>query len=206
MSQDPKTRHLSRDELARALAEAERPSLDGSPLEPKTTVWQRPAPLSVSREPATQLEVQVHRRVQSHSEESKVDTDKLSQQRPIQTVITRVGIGLLVASCAWWVGLRPMPPSNVSAKSQAAAVIAQPATTVEVAPKEVVPAPRALDVPAPSQRAAVDLLLAGHEREALDAYRALALHQPAEPSFAQIVSLLERELSACEKEPATCVR
>lgn len=60
-------------------------------------------------------------------------------------------------------------------------------------------------LPLGSRRRAVDLLLAGESRAALDAYRALTQAGAADPAFAQVVHLLELELSSCGPgEAASC--
>jgi hypothetical protein len=53
-------------------------------------------------------------------------------------------------------------------------------------------------------RRAVDLLLAGRSREALDAYRSLALLPGAPPVLAHVVTLLEREAKQCATRGDAC--
>jgi hypothetical protein len=209
--EEPKTRHLSRAELSRVLRDLNEKAPTPVPDEPKTTLWARAAPAAAerSREPVTELEVQVtrNRKVRSQSSESKVETNHVSTRRGAPpTVITRMGIGFLVAGCAWWVGLRPLPPANVSAKSPRVSAPLSSKPSVDMQPARVVSVSPTVDAKAPSPRAAVDLLLAGREREALDAYRALSLAQPTEPTFTTMVSQLERELANCDKEPGPCAR
>lgn len=55
-----------------------------------------------------------------------------------------------------------------------------------------------------SVRAAVDLLLSGHNRAALDAYRGLALASGAPPVLSELVRLLEREQQICEQRGSPC--
>jgi hypothetical protein len=49
-------------------------------------------------------------------------------------------------------------------------------------------------------RNAVDLLLSGRTRSALDAYRALARRSPPRPELALVVELLAHELAHCTSE------
>lgn len=209
--EEPKTRHLSRAELSRVLRDLHEPDPTPIPDEPKTTLWARSEPLEParSREPVTQLEIQISRdsKVRSDSLESKVETDRVfTRLGTLRAVITRIGIGFLVAGCAWWVGLRPPPPSNVSAESRHVPATVTSVPRADTAPPTAVPVPPAVDAQPPSPRAAVDLLLAGREREALDAYRALSFAKPSEPTFAAMVSQLERELASCDKESGPCAR
>ncbi len=212
---EPKTRHLSREELSRVLSNLHEPAREPVVREPPTTIWQRPDPsiAARSREPATQLEVQRHSKVVSESPESKVDTDRLpSRFAPSRAIVTRVGIGMLVAGCAWWVGLRPKPPTNVSAEAPAVTALptsAHPTTPTRPAQAAAIvaePSKPSLAAQPPSPRAAADLLIAGREREALDAYRALALNQPKDRSFVALVQQLERELTVCDQGSKPCAR
>lgn len=56
-----------------------------------------------------------------------------------------------------------------------------------------------------SARLAVDLLLAGRRREALDAYRGLSLEPGAPPELSVVASLLENELRDCAPGDESCV-
>ena len=207
--QDPKTRHLSRSELMSLLADRDAVPRSES-VEPKTTFWSRDVlitPAKPAAEPVTQLEVFVgsKSKVKSHSEQGKVDTDRCVATKSPTSIVTRIGIGVLVAAIGWWVGLRPPPPSAVLADpSRSAATIQAEVASPKVSPSAVAVPIVPADTPSP--RLAVDLLIAGREREALDAYRALSLAAPQQASFAVMVRQLERELTECEKEPGTCAR
>jgi hypothetical protein len=53
-------------------------------------------------------------------------------------------------------------------------------------------------------RRALDTLLDGRTRDALDQYRALSLARPGDGALAQIVRLLEHELADCPKGDSAC--
>ena len=77
---DPKTRHLTRAELAKALRGLDNPAPDA---DPKTTVWQRAsAQTARSTEPVTQLEVAVNSKVGSALGKTEVDTEHLRVGNP----------------------------------------------------------------------------------------------------------------------------
>lgn len=57
-----------------------------------------------------------------------------------------------------------------------------------------------------SARGAVDLLLAGRRREALDAYRALSIEPGAQPELSVVAELLARELRDCAPGDESCGR
>ena len=75
-------------------------------------------------------------------------------------------------------------------------VTAERATSDREAERTETP-PAASPPPPGSDRAAVDLLLSGDNRGALDAYRRLSAAAGAPPAFALAVRLLERELGRC---------
>lgn len=54
-----------------------------------------------------------------------------------------------------------------------------------------------------ARRRAADLLIAGHTRAALDAYRALSFEAP-DAAVAQVVRVLERELARCQRLGSAC--
>lgn len=59
-----------------------------------------------------------------------------------------------------------------------------------------------------SARHAVELLLAGRTRDALDAYRALVAEPDSAAELSVVVSMLEHELASCaaDKESERCAR
>ena len=66
------------------------------------------------------------------------------------------------------------------------------------------PAGAADAAPWSGRRAAVDLLVAGRTRDALGAYRELALRAPT-PALVEVVRLLEQALRLCrERGDASC--
>jgi hypothetical protein len=91
----------------------------------------------------------------------------------------------------------PLPPQPVSSPlvSVARALPAQASAPAGAVRPQAAP-PSASVARVAARREAVDLLLAGRTRAALDAYRALAAAAPS-ADFSLVVRLLERELRSC---------
>jgi hypothetical protein len=93
-----------------------------------------------------------------------------------------------------------MPVLQAALVSAPSSVLAPASTPAPAPPANVDP-----EAPPPSLRRAVDLLLAGHTRDALDAYRALARVPQASPALLEVARLLEHEARACaQKRGSTC--
>jgi len=88
---------------------------------------------------------------------------------------------------------KPASPSQAPRAGSASAA------TVAGAASETRSPPRAL-------RGAVDLLLTGHTREALDSYRALTLGPEAPPALRELVRMLEHEQERCSAQGSSCFR
>jgi len=209
--QDPKTRHLTRNELSSVLSAMRDSTLHEDEL--KTTVMvprSRKVPPSVI-EPVTELELRPSDILAAPRAREELEDTARSRALPRGRNLTptaRIAGGICLAGAACWFALRsthaegapvPMPTvASVAASSSAAPVpTAEPVSAESPAPRVAAP---------PSERGAVDLLVAGRMRDALDAYRALALHEPANLAFAAVVAQLQWELTSCQKEGAPCAR
>ena len=117
-------------------------------------------------------------------------------------VVMGIGVALAVG-----VGAVPHPLAphartpTAKPEAQHASMVPAPAAALAalVQPTHDPAQGQASDAPLPSLRRAVDLLLAGHSRDALDAYRALARSPQASPALREVARLLEHEARACAR-------
>ena len=140
--------------------------------------------------------------------------------------VVLLGLAILAAAIAWKssarVSAERVPPPPSVANQPAPLPTEGREATVTTVPAHSAPRPQpppsappsappavakaATQSAAMSARQAVDLLLAGRTRDALDAYRALAAAPGSSGELAVVVSLLEHELRACAqgKETERC--
>jgi len=213
---DPKTRHMTREELSQVLCQLDTPGGEGDPCEERTRLWHRTPDVERQAqqrsvgiaEPVTELALlQVPA---AKSSLSSVDAPIRKVARPSVSVRgtgARVASLLLVLAAA----------AGFAVHARGGRLESTPQTTPgdraiapAVAPVAETEAPLERDLPSgvagPSERAAVDQLISGHLREALDSYRALALAHGDQPAFAFVAAQLERELLSCEPGEAPCAR
>lgn len=99
---------------------------------------------------------------------------------------------------------RSVAPVSVSPSSRSTEPVAGSASPPSAVPVPSAAPRRVAPKASLSRRKAVDLLLSGRTRAALDAYRALALDASDDLALVQVVRLLERELRACAAKEDVC--
>ncbi len=196
---EPETKHLSMAELHAYLARI------GAwhPVDPERTAMSIAPEVAPVGKPSRGAHVQAPAPAAAvePADEDEVRTLIFSRVRPqrarrFSPRALLIALGATSALLALLLRARSAQQENPGQVTSPASATAERATSERDATRPETQ-PVVSPTPPGSDRAAVDLLLSGDSRGALDAYRRLSAAAGAPPAFALAVRLLERELGRC---------